>query len=58
MLIALLLAQITAANAAQLQKPATAADAKSGILALAFSPDGSRLATADDRGGVQVWGLR
>ena len=28
-----------------------------GFMALTFSPDGSRLATADDKGGVQIWGV-
>jgi WD40 repeat protein len=47
MITLLLLAQITAANAGQIQQTASAHDAKSAILCLAFSPDGKLLAAGE-----------
>lgn len=55
MILLLLLAQITASNAGQLQQSASANDAKSAILCVAFNPKGNLLASGEVDKKIRIY---
>ena len=57
MIALLLLVQITSANADKVQQTATFKEAKSAILCLAFSPNGSLLASGEVDRKIRLWDL-
>src|SRR5262245_64226036 len=57
MIALLLLAQVTSANADKLQQTATFKEGKSAILCLAFSPNGTMLASGEVDRKIRLWDL-